>query len=40
MGNSIWVYLGAGHTAQVGDIVTVRLPKGEHEYEIVGLDFV
>ncbi|MGD9546850.1 MAG: hypothetical protein AB7V45_04780 [Candidatus Krumholzibacteriia bacterium] len=37
MGNSTWVYLGAGHTAQVGDIVTVYAPYFEY-YELTELD--
>lgn len=37
MGNSTWVYLGAGHTAQVGDIVTVTGVYAEY-YELTELD--
>ena len=37
MGNSTWVYLGAGHTAQVGDIVTVNGVYAEY-YELTELD--
>lgn len=37
MGNSIWVYLGSGHTIQVGDIVTVYAPYTEY-YDLTELD--
>lgn len=37
MGNSTWVYLGAGHTAVVGDIVTVTAPYAEY-YDLTELD--
>lgn len=37
VGNSTWVYLGAGHTAAVGDIVTVTAPYAEY-YELTELD--
>ena len=37
MGNSTWVYLGSGHTAVVGDIVTVTAPYTEY-YDLTELD--
>ena len=37
MGNSVWVYLGSGHTTAVGDIVTVYAPYEEY-YELTELN--
>lgn len=37
MGNSVWVYVGSGHTIVVGDIVTVFAPYEEY-YDLTELN--